>query len=86
MNTNSWEFAECQSAGGYTDVFSPATSNSWNYLVGVRNGDREYLYVNGLCTDSTITLLDTTYIRNTGDDFTIGKMTNGSNFYLQRND
>ena len=82
MNTNSWEFAECQSAGGYTDVFSPATSNSWNYLVGVRNGDREYLYVNGLCTDSTITLLDTTYIRNTGDDFTIGKMTNGSNFYF----
>jgi hypothetical protein len=82
MNSNSWEFAECRAAGGYTDVFSPAIINTWSYLVGIRNGDKEYLYVNGTCTDSTITLLDTASIRNTGDDFAIGKMTNGSFYYF----
>jgi hypothetical protein len=83
MYTNSWEFAECRAAGGYTDVFSPAAVTTWSYLVGIRDGDKEYLYVNGTCTDSSISLLDTANIRNTGDDFTIGKMPNGSTYYFK---
>jgi len=82
MNSNSWEFAECRSVGGYTDVFSTAEINTWNYLVGVRNGGKEYLYVNGVCTDSTLTVMDTTFFRTTGDDFVIGKISNGATYYF----
>ncbi len=80
---NTWEFAECMAAGGYTMVSSPASTHVWALVMGVRNGDKQYIYVNGICTDSTITTGNPTFIRSTGDDFTIGKRTDALDSYFK---
>jgi hypothetical protein len=75
---NNWGFIEYEDALGWEKTSSPAglSEKSWNYLVGVRSGTKQYLYVNGVCTDSSSTLISTTAVRNTLNDFMIGKMKN----------
>ncbi len=79
--TNSWQFSECMAAAGYTVVMSPASAGTWNLVVGVRNGGKQYLYVNGICTDSVIQVT-VGAARYTGDDFTLGKMPGGTQYYF----
>lgn len=50
-----WHFSHCGTDWEYTN--SPAELNSWQHVTGVRNGDKQYLYVNGTCVDSTIETL-----------------------------
>jgi hypothetical protein len=72
--SNTWEFSECTAGGNYTTVTSPASTGTWNLIVGVRNGGKEYLYVNGICIDSVIVIAAGNISRSTADDFTLGKM------------
>jgi hypothetical protein len=72
--SNEWQFSECMAAMVYTVVRSPASAGSWNLITGVRNGDRQYLYVNGVCTDSITETTIAGAARSTADDFVIGKM------------
>jgi hypothetical protein len=64
-------------------VSSPATAGTWNFVAGVRNGAQQRLYVNGVLTDSSIIVDNPTFFRSTGDDFTIGKMPNGTTYYFK---
>ncbi len=35
---------------------APVTSREWHFLTAVRNGEEQYLYVDGVCVDSTTTV------------------------------
>jgi hypothetical protein len=72
--SNGWEFAECLATGVYSHVFSTASAGTWNLVTGVRNGTRQYLYVNGVCTDSMIATVAAGMPRSTASNFTLGKM------------
>jgi hypothetical protein len=68
-----WSFSEYESNKGFELTNSAATAKTWAYLVGVRSGVLQYLYVNGVLVNSTIfTQIDGTG-RVTTSDLTIGR-------------
>jgi hypothetical protein len=73
-----WEFAEYENKAGWnmSQSPSPATVRQWVHVVGVRNGAKQYLYVNGSCVDSVGKVLGNGFSRASGYDLMIGK-TNG---------
>ena len=51
---NKWEFyGGLRGYGVDTTTTAPAAVNAWTHLTGVRDGNRQYLFVNGLLADST---------------------------------
>ncbi|MBN2036560.1 MAG: LamG domain-containing protein, partial [Chitinispirillaceae bacterium] len=50
-----WEFTTYIDQTRWEGSRSPASAGSWHALTGVRNGTKQYLYVNGVCVDSSIT-------------------------------
>jgi hypothetical protein len=50
-----WEFATYIDKTRWEGSRSPASAGSWHALTGVRNGTRQYLYVDGVCVDSSVT-------------------------------
>ncbi len=71
---NRWEFSEYESALGYDMTTTPASAGAWVYLVGVREGSSQYLYVNGLCVNNVITVLADSSARDTTTDVTVGRV------------
>jgi hypothetical protein len=66
-----WEFVEFNNTLGWQSVgYAPNTG--WTHLVGVRNGANEYLYVNGVMVDNTISTSAST-TRLTSTDVCIGR-------------
>ena len=53
VNGTIWQFAEFQDQVGWDIVRGNAESGKWAYVVGVRSGLQEHLYVNGTCVDSS---------------------------------
>jgi hypothetical protein len=71
---NDWEFAEYKSTKQWEMTRSPATAKTWTHVVGVRNQAKQYLFVNGLCVDSTIDIpVPTSSARNTSYPVMFGK-------------
>jgi hypothetical protein len=72
-----WEFVEYQDQKGWDlcedSIPSAPGPGQWVHLAGVRNGSRQYLYVNGNCVDSTISTQAGNYKRVTTDDFYVGR-------------
>jgi hypothetical protein len=91
--TKNWQFTEYQDMTGWDETASGAVARSWVYLVGVRSGEKQYLFVNGVCADSTIYNLpsvasDTTYAerqgyRNTSCNFMIGKKVDYNTWFFR---
>jgi hypothetical protein len=90
-NTNEWEFAEFRDnpadTVGWEESTSPAASGAWTYVVGMRVGMKQYLYINGSCVDSSIILfplkaLDTLRQRDQTNNFTIGKLPDSPSYYF----
>jgi hypothetical protein len=78
--SNEWQFAEVNDGLGWDMTMVPGREKTWTYLTGVRSGDKEYLYVNGVLADSTISLNpSTTAQRYTGFDFMIGRTRDPAN-------
>jgi hypothetical protein len=50
---NSFEFNEYVDRTGYERTWTPAAGKEWHYVTGVRSGSSEYLFVDGVCVDST---------------------------------
>jgi hypothetical protein len=70
-----WEFAEYGDKTGWEQTTYPAAAKNWVYVVGVRDGSKEYFYFNGQCVDSTIgVLVDSVNVRNTNFDFLVGRI------------
>ncbi len=59
-NINKWEITDFLDASGWQTVRSPATAQTWKYIVGVRDGTKEYLYVDGVLASDSIALRDST--------------------------
>jgi hypothetical protein len=71
--SNYWEFFEFENNKGWDSTIAPATTNAWNYIVGVRSGKKQYLYVNGVCADSSVKNAGGILPRITAFDVCIGK-------------
>jgi hypothetical protein len=71
-----WEFVEYHDKTGWCITNSldilPSEKN-WAYLVGVRQGASQFLYLNGKLIDSTVNESPSTESRKTGEDFSIGR-------------
>ncbi|MGB7569396.1 MAG: DUF2341 domain-containing protein, partial [Chitinivibrionales bacterium] len=75
---------------GYVDVskswratFSPASTRAWSYLVAVHNGAHQYIYVNGICLDSTVKYYGTNATRTLTDTVAIGGLADTKNGCLK---
>jgi len=74
--TDKWEFCEYKDKAGQEQSLSPdlAVPKIWNYVTGVRNGTKQYLYINGTCVDSTFDMYNDTASRYEGYNVIIGKL------------
>lgn len=76
-NRATWEFVEFQNQRGweYTEDSTPPApgAKQWLYLVGVRSGTSQRLYINGVRVIDTAVLMPGSAARNTSDDFSIGR-------------
>jgi biopolymer transport protein ExbB len=79
-NINKWEITDFLDATGWQTVRSPATAQTWKYVVGVRDGTREYLYIDGVLASDSIALRDSTG-RNEAFDLCIGRQADASSRY-----
>jgi hypothetical protein len=71
---NSWSFGEYESAVGHELTNSPTTAaKAWTYVVGVRSGVNQYLYVNGVCVSSTILAWPYSGLRDVTTDLIFGR-------------
>jgi Concanavalin A-like lectin/glucanases superfamily/Domain of unknown function (DUF2341) len=72
-----WEFVEYQDQKGWDicedSIPSAPGPGQWVYLAGVRNGSKQFLYINGKCVDSTISTQSGNYQRTITDDFFVGR-------------
>jgi hypothetical protein len=56
---------------------TPAQTGSWQLLTGIRDGLKQFLYVNGICVDSSIITIATSSSRNTDQPLEIGHCPDG---------
>jgi hypothetical protein len=83
MNTTEWEFSEFEQTGWeFTTTPSPAVIGQWVYLTGIRNGAKQYLFVNGTCVDSSISIMLSPLTRNDSLNLMVGKKVNDSLFFF----
>jgi hypothetical protein len=78
-NQNMWQFFEFENKQGWASTDAPASVNTWKYVVGVRSGAKQYIYVDGALADSVITLTSDPSIRYTSDNVCIGKRASETN-------
>jgi Concanavalin A-like lectin/glucanases superfamily/Domain of unknown function (DUF2341) len=80
INASQWEFSDFQNMQGWNVVRTNTQFTQWKYVVGVRQGTRQFLYVDGECFDSIVNVGITSgsVVRDTTDDFTIGGVTGGT--------
>jgi len=76
-SNNQFEFMEFDNVQGWLGVLTPAVTRTWKYVVGVKNGANQYLYVDGLLADGTITVNQATG-RDVSNDVTIGRISAGT--------
>jgi hypothetical protein len=70
-----WEFFEYASHSGWQGTITPAAKRSWQFVVAVRQGTKQYLYVDGKCMVDSVTWLQPRGdARTTVCDVAIGKM------------
>ena len=72
-NINEWEIFEFHGATGWQCIRTPAAARRWTYVVGIRAGSNEYLYVDGALADSTMITVSDTAGRNTSSNVYIGR-------------
>ena len=85
--TNEWEFTEFQDTAEWDESISPAAGGAWTCVTGVRAGNRQYLYVNGVCVDDTIDInaispTSTNRYRDTTNNFMLGKRDNFNSYFF----
>jgi hypothetical protein len=68
-----WEFVEYHDKVGWQITETPVTLKTWKYVTGVRDGEKQYLYIDDQLVNSTIKPNYDTTSRNTSEDITIGR-------------
>jgi hypothetical protein len=72
-----WEFFTFSDKNGWEATNFPANANSWHLLTGVRIGSRQYLYLDAVCVDSSISVVSSKLSRDTLTHLEIGHCQNG---------
>jgi len=72
-NPMRWEFAEYHNKVGWDITDYLATARAWKYLVGVRQGVNQYLYLDGNLVTTGTAVFPDSLARYMGDDVTIGR-------------
>jgi hypothetical protein len=74
-----FEFDQYRDAIGWEASISPAVTATWKYVVGVRAGKKQYLYVDGICMTDSVNFTDTSSRAwSWASDVTIGKAPPGT--------
>ncbi len=73
FSTPQWEFVEFGETDKWQPSRTPASTREWTLLVGVRRGEKQLLYCNGVLVDSTVDKWWNDVSRNTQNNLTIGK-------------
>jgi hypothetical protein len=68
---------EFDNVQGWLGVFAPVITQTWKYLVGVRNGTNQYFYVDGVLADGTISV-NPANGRDVSNDVSIGRISAGT--------
>jgi hypothetical protein len=75
-HAHQWEFTEYHGNDIWQgSTFIPAAAKKWTYLVGIRDGSSQYLYIDGILAMQGYQVFgtgQTTVPRDTSDDFSIG--------------
>jgi hypothetical protein len=79
-NINKWEITDFLDASGWQSIRVPAVARAWKYIVGVRDGAKEYLYVDGALASDSIALRDSTG-RSAAFDVCIGRQADAATRY-----
>jgi len=74
---NKWEFFTFADGKGWEGSRCPAAAGTWHLLAGVRNGNQQYLYVDGICVDSAKATQSSQLSRATGIPLEIGHCSDG---------
>jgi hypothetical protein len=73
-NTPLWEFSEFSTVNTWDACTTSAAPRQWVLLTGIRNGNNQILYRNGVAVSSVPNVYQsTTLTRNTSQDVTIGR-------------
>jgi hypothetical protein len=72
LKTLCYENVEYHGRIGWQITEEPAAQKVWKYVVGVRDGISQRLYVDGAMVDSTPRIISGTIARNIDEDFSIG--------------
>lgn len=77
-----WQFSVFGDTAIWNMSHTPAVERQWVYLAGVRSGTTQSLYCNGerVAGTSTVFKQDTTMLRTTADDFSIGRFFSEATF------
>jgi hypothetical protein len=77
-----FDFSEYHDNLGWQYSAVPASARVWKYVVGVREGTNQYLYIDGAVASSTIIVDSSTTQRFTGDDLSVGTASGGIRDFL----
>ena len=72
LKTLTWENVEYHGLVGWQITECPATAQAWKYVVGVRDGTSQRMYVDDVLVDSIPRAVAGNIARNIGEDFSIG--------------
>ncbi len=83
VTRGAWQFSEMESGIGWDDTQLPAQAGAWVHLVGVRNGTKQYLFINASAVDSTITVaIDSSGQTSTPQNLSLGGLPSMSRYFL----
>jgi hypothetical protein len=77
-----FDFSEFHDNLGWQYSAAPASAQVWKHVVGVREGTKQYLYIDGILATSTIILDTSTTPRFTGDQLIMGAASGGTRDFL----
>ena len=83
MSSPMWEFVEFSDKDKWQTLSSSASEKQWTFIVGVREGKKQFLYCNGVLVDTTLDLWPYPANRITSNDLYIGSFSKQSSTPLE---
>jgi biopolymer transport protein ExbB len=80
--SNQFEYFNFDNAQGWQEETSPGITQTWKYLVGVRNGTNQFFYVDGVLADQTIAITQGNG-RVESNNVTIGKLSGSATRFFK---
>jgi len=82
VTLSEWQFSEMETGLGWDDTQVRAQVGAWFHVVGVRNGSKQYLYLNGAVADSSIMVAPDTSSQTFPQNLSLGGLPSTSRYFL----